>query len=172
MTLILLLQLAVSHPRGHIGIQEVWRAVKVEWSGQNIVDDGEIDGVGCGNEQGECIIKMNVLHQDKGPGGNGWHQVQLEVPKQCRWRQIWWGMVGDGWRNKCSMLWLETSWNGCASWVPEVCMSRAAKVQFSSVQEPLKPNLNLNLNWTYMNWFTRFSSGSELVLNLNFKSKL
>ena len=78
-----------------------------------------LDGMGHGNKQGEHVVEMNALHQDKGPWGDGQRQVwRLEALKQWWWHQIWWEMVGNRWCNKCSMLQLEMSQNGCTSWVP------------------------------------------------------
>ena len=65
-----------------------------------------------------CYIEIKNQDTQRVTRGDGWCQVQLEAPKWCWWCQMWRGMVGNGWCNKCSTPQLEMSRNGHASWVP------------------------------------------------------
>ena len=79
-----------TRPWGHLDLPETLRGVKGIWSGRNVVDSGEHDGI-CPSmsEDNQHVVKTNILYwvecqEGKRASESGWEcWAQLESPKGC-----------------------------------------------------------------------------------------
>ena len=87
-------------PGGRLGEQEASRVVEGNPDHAKVVSHTKYDGGHTRTEENECIIKMNMQHQENQPGGHSSKQVEPGVVKgDLKRRNDGIGVAHDG--NRC-----------------------------------------------------------------------